>query len=265
MPSIRVLPDALEREQQHTLGIVETDKGGDNWSHVEFPAGTYVQGQVIRDSLTADIVGNSGVGSVTAAAAVDTRELKDTGEFSAKQYLRGAIGEIYQGGGQGQKFIVVAVADADTLIISVEGKGWQTALTTASRYNLILPGRAIVATAGSPFVRGVIQREGFTVPANETRYGWVKMTGLLQAQKDNSGTAFAANQGVVPTTGGLVIGSGAAPNGLSIGIPAFTEPGGTADALVTLMGTIGNNLRSARKPVGREQGYTDNFGNPIKI
>ena len=184
MPSIRIYPDALEIEQQHTLGIVDTDKGGDDWSYVEFPAGTYTQGQIVRDSLPADIVGNSGVGSVTAAAAIGTRELKDTGEFSAKQYLRGAIGEIYQGGGHGQKFIVVGVPDANTLIISVEGKGWEVALTTASRYNLILPGRAIVATAGTPFVRGVIQREGFTVPANETRYAWVKMTGFLRAQKD---------------------------------------------------------------------------------
>lgn len=266
MAQIRILPDALETEQQHVLGIVEPDKWGDLWSYVEFPAGTWVEGQTIRDAVSADIVGNSGVGTPTTAAAAETRVLKDTGEFDGKQYLTGALGEIHEGAGQGQEFIVVKVEDADTLTISVGGKGWQTALVVAtSRYKLMLPGRATVATGAHANTRGVIQRDDFTVPANETRYGWVKQTGKLRVKKDNSGTALALNQGVIPTTGGLAIGAGNANNNLSIGYPLFGEPSGSSDVLTTIMGTINNRVRSYRKPVGREQGYNDNMGNPIRI
>lgn len=263
MPGIKILPNALQTEQQHRLGIREPDRWGDLWTYVEVPAGTYEEGQIFRDALSSDLISNSGIGTVTAPAEKGSRTLQDTGEFANKPYLVGAIGEIFEGPGQGQRFIVEGVRD-NALTISINGNGWETALTTASKYKLFLPGRIVLSSGSHAFMRGVLHRKGFTVPAGEVRYCWLKQTGNLRVKKDNDGGPFVINRGVT-TLNGLAVGTGAAPAVIDVGTPIFGEPSGAADVLTEIKSLIDNGLLSSRMPVAREQGYTDNYGNPIKI
>lgn len=272
MPGIKILPDEITKEQQHRLGIREPDRWGELWTYVEFPPGQYHGGRIYRDMLSSDLLSSSGVGTPTATSPAGSNVLKDTGEFANKKYLKGALGEITQGAGAGQNFIVLDVPDDNTLIISLDTlnhikktQGWRLAIDTTSRYKLVLPGRIVVAAIATMLTRGILQRLGFTVPAGETRYGWLKQTGKIRVTKDNSGVSLSHDEGVVPTTNGLAIATGASNRHLSIGFPVFGEPGGTADVVTLIYGTMQNGLLSHRFPIGREQGYTDNFGNSINI
>ena len=256
MAKIRIRPELLEEEQQHRLGLTSPDQWGDEWSYVEFIAGTYKRGHVVRDIPYNVLIGNSGVGSVTAAAAAGTFTLEDTGEFASDDF-RGAIGLIDGGAGEGQHFIVQKVIDDDKLRITMfNGRGWETALATDSRYRLVLPGRADLSVSTSGHVRGVIQRDGFTVPTGETRHGWVKKTGVAAVIRDNSGVDFSTEGFVIPTTAGAVIGSVNKTH--SFGIALHGNPAeDTADFTVLVDLQILNHSMSFRFPKGKEEPYSD--------
>ena len=252
MAKIRIRPELLEEEQQHRLGLTSPDQWGDEWSYVQFTPGTYNRGHIVADQPYGDIAD----GTLTAAAGVGTFTLQDTGEFSSDDF-RGAIGHIHDGAGQGQRFIVQRVMNADTLRITLfNGQGWATALATGSLYRLVLPGRVELATAVNLNLRGTVQSDNFTVPTSETRHGWVKKTGLAECLRDNSGTDIPSNGAVVATTGGLIIGASDIDD--SLGVALLGNPTeDTADFLLPVDLRIVNNAMSFRFPKGKEEPYFD--------
>ena len=256
--TISTYPDFVHKEAQHTLGEEHNDNQGDKWSYVEFTPGTYARGVVVRDAKSSDLVGNSGVGTVTAAAAIGSTILEDTGEFASKD-LRGAIGTIYQGSGHGQSFFVKKVRDADTIeiqLLKLAGSGWEIALSTTSLYRLFLPGRVyIAAAAAGNKIRGVVPYEEFTVPTGEFRYGYARKTGIDDGFIDVSGTALSSNKEVTVTTDGLIIGAPDTVAGVrgAIGTSANGDSGAGADHLMPIEFNIVNNRRSLRHPRLREE------------
>ena len=261
MPIISTYPDKPHKEQQHIIGEEHTDRLGDLWDYVEFTPGTYKEGLLVRDQQQADFVAN-GSGTVTAAAAVGTNVLQDTGEFANKD-LRGAIGVIDSGGGIGQIFQVRS-HDTNELQIVVHGseennRGWETALTTSSTYNLTIPGRVEIASASINDVRGVVQyKDPFTVPSGELWYGYVRRTGIGPALCDNTGTTnpIRNNRFVTPAASGLVQG---VPSTLTVAALSYVigraisvNPTG-ADSLIPVNFNIPNGGRSYRRPRKREE------------
>lgn len=288
--SIRILPGEFTKEQHHRVGISVPDQWNRLWTYCMFPGGssgtTYNKGELLADSLSADLLGNSGVGTLTEAQAVGSNLIKDTDEF-ANDDFRGATGIIDSNDGIGQVFQVLRVLDKDTLEIALlfegDGKsGWKTALTTSSTYELMFPGRVKRTPTASPFAqinRGFIQ-EVLTVPANENRYGWALQQGLGVAAHDSADTApvAAAFLAAGDTTAGNIEGAelvtGAAPTTVAGLLAAARKsvngvgrsPFGitlTADGTVPIYADIGNNMLSYRFPVKDEPYSRDDNGDLI--
>ena len=110
--------------------------------------GAFSKGQILRSARHTDLtVGTTD--TVTEAAAIGTDELVDAGAFAGKQFtIPGARGVIKDGPGVGQNFYVKRWVNNDKVKVVVlsdfsgvidNGK-WKTALTTASKYDLFLPG-----------------------------------------------------------------------------------------------------------------------------
>lgn len=264
MPIISTYPDFVHKEQQHVIGEEHEDRLGDLWDYVEFAPGTYKEGQLVRDQTLSDFI-SGGEGTASAAAAVGTNVLQDTGEFANKD-LRGAIGVITDGGGVGQTFQVIAHKGTagNELIIAVNGsdktnRGWKTALTTASKYKLRIPGRVELAGAGDYDVRGAVQyEEEFTVPSGEFRYGYVRKTGIGQGLLDANGAAVQSNNLLIPAASGLLIG---VPSTLTIvalshvigkSVLGDLDADIVADTLIPVDFKISSNGRSYRQPITRE-------------
>ena len=255
-----------------------------------FPGGssgtTYNEGELLADSLSADLLSSSGVGTLTEEQAVGSNLIKDTDEFTDDDF-RGAIGIIDSNEGIGQVFQVLRVIDKDTLEIALlfegDGKsGWKTALTTSSTYELMFPGRVKkVPTTGlfAQIYRGFIQ-EALTVPAKENRYGWALQQGLGIAAHDSSDTApvAAAFMAAGDTTDGNVEGAGLVtgtdPTNVAGLLPATRKsvnsvgrsPFGitlAADGTVPIYADIRNNMLSYRFPVKDEPYSRDDNGDLI--
>lgn len=191
----------FEKVMRHNLGIIEPDVNGDEWSYVQLIEDVGI-GDIVADAYGSDILGAAS-NSVTAAQAIGTRKLKDTGEFATtdkKAFLPGGLGFIAgNAAGEGQAFYIEKVDDDNTLSIvmiasesgiATPGDGWVVALTTDSDYNVILPG---VARKTRPLsdtnrrrVRGVAQHSG-----KKSEYGWVKRTGPGLINVSGSGIAMA--------------------------------------------------------------------------
>ena len=251
---IRVLPDLLKSEQQHRMGITSPDEWGRNWSYVGFVPATYAKGVVVRDHLSPDLITNDGIGTPTAASATGTYTLEDTGEFASDDFY-GAIGHIHDGAGQGQRFIVHGRdKEGNKLYITMmDGSGWEVGIDTTSRYSLYLPGLVLISTGVHQFQRGAIQREAFTVPANERWYGWVLKDGDGVGLLDNSGTAIPDDNGrLAPTTAGKLIGS-TALNG-TVGKAPLPNPSETTDDfLIPVEFDIPNKALSYRYELDKQQ------------
>ena len=267
-PSFSTYPDFVHEEQQHIIGEEHTNNQGDLFDYVEFMPGSYKKGIVVVDTKSTDLIGNSGVGTVTSAAQEGSIYLKDTGEFANKD-LRGAIGTIFDGPGIGQSFFVKSVIDANTIEIQLlkkAGRGWETALSTASKYKLTLPGRVQAGASAGNRPRGVITYDDFTVPAGEFRYGFVRKSGIDDGLIDVSGGVdLTENEAVKATTNGLidgVVASATAVGGLRaelkiaindiIGRSLTGNPGGSTDVLAPIEFLIENNRRSLRRARKRE-------------
>jgi hypothetical protein len=266
--AIRILPDQLKSEPQERLGVTAPDEWGREWSYVGFVPGTYKKGIAVRDHLSADLL-SAAVGTATAAAAKGAYTLQDTGEFTGDDFY-GAIGHIHDGAGQGQRFIVMGRDDdGNTLYIKLfNGGGWETAIGTSTKYSLYFPGLVKIATDAHAATRGLTQRDEFTVPTGERRYGWVVKTGSALGLKDNSAKAFSVGGRVIPTTGGLLIGvptTAASINAAtvaistimnSIGYSPLGEPTEAADDfLLPIELEIRNQALSYRFPLEKEDGY----------
>lgn len=288
--SIRILPKEFTKEQHHRVGISVPDQWDRLWTYCMFPGGssgtTYNEGELLADSLSADLLSSSGVGTLTEEQAVGSNLIKDTDEFTDDDF-RGAIGIIDSNEGIGQVFQVLRVIDKDTLEIALlfegDGKsGWKTALTTSSTYELMFPGRVKkVPTTGlfAQIYRGFIQ-EALTVPAKENRYGWALQQGLGVAAHDSSDTApvAAAFMAAGDTTDGNVEGAGLVtgtdPTNVAGLLPATRKsvnsvgrsPFGitlAADGTVPIYADIRNNMLSYRFPVKDEPYSRDDNGDLI--
>ena len=261
MPIISTYPDKVHKEAQHIIGEEHQDRLGFKWAYVEFTAGTYNFGHVVRDQSPDDFLGNSGVGTVTAAAAIGTNILQDTGEFANKD-LRGAIGVITGEEGVGQVFQVLEHDDNELQIAVLKSeaskRGWETALTTSSTYQLTIPGRVELAGASEYNARGVVQyKDAFTVPTGELRYGYVRKTGIGEGLLDVSGNAITASGLIIPVASGLVAG---VPSTLTvvalsqvIGKALQGDISGTTDVTIPIDFRITNNAQSFRRPRLREE------------
>ena len=267
--SIRILPDEFTKEQHHRVGISVPDQWNRLWTYCMFPAGTYNAGELLRDSVAADLLGTYGTSepnvthTVSEAAEVGSNVLKDTtADFTFDKYLRGAIGAIVEGAGFGQVFQVLRVQDNEleiALISDSDGdaagsqrSAWEVALTTASKYRLGFPGRVLKGWnsggtgAGSDSVsRGVIQ-EGLTVPTSEVRYGWALQRGLGHGKTEGTNEALTTGTPVIPAAGGHLkasnLFSGTAPTntaGALTAIRALAKTVGTA-ALGNVLSASGN-------------------------
>ena len=82
--SIRILPDEFTKEQHHRVGISVPDQWNRLWTYCMFPAGTYNAGELLRDSVAADLLGTYGTSepnvthTISEAAEVGSNVLKDT-------------------------------------------------------------------------------------------------------------------------------------------------------------------------------------------
>ena len=284
--SISIYRGINHEEQQLRVGEEVNDKPGCLWSYVELTPGTYKKGHLLQDVSSSDLIGNSGLGTVTASAAKDTTILKDTGEFTATSTLkaagnldglkdlRGAIGTIVEGGGVGQTFQVIKVRDKDTLEIRIAGKngdGWAVPLTTSSKYRLTMPGRVKLAENGATVrARGVIQEDDdVTVDDNKFRYSYARKTGAGEGLIDVSGRNIADNLLVVPNGRGLLAGIAELPGSNTLAATKtwieasrravgkamnghFSGGEPTIDTLLPIEFMIVNNSLSFRQPRMKE-------------
>ena len=179
------------KEQKLRLGEVVMDEHGDRWSYVK-AAAAITSGRVVRDSVHTELLGNSGVGTVTAAGKQGSFLLKDSGEFANKEYLRGGIGTFTAGGAAGSAFYVREVIDDDTLRIESLGDdgdfdhrgGLHAATTTSTTYGLYVPGYVRqTSNSNRTFIRGVAQ---VAFAAND--YGYVKQSGLAWVKATSGST-----------------------------------------------------------------------------
>ena len=247
----------LDRVQQARLGETAPDSIGDIWSYVQFRQAVDI-GQVVRDAQQTDlrVDATNDPAEVTAAAAIGTNTLEATGEFKDRD-VRGAIGAIVAGAGDGQSFIVTDRIDDDSIRVQVlntatgfvtDGK-WATALTTDSRYRLSFPGAAYQADAASDKIRGISQVK---VTSNDlNKFGWVRQTGLGVVKYDDAGSAIIPGQLLVPTTAGLVKDAtvgGASPDAeYTIGRAEIADAG-TTEKLIWAELHIMNRTQSHRLP-----------------
>lgn len=270
--SIRIQPKEFTKEQHHRVGISVPDQWSRAWTYCMFHGGssdaTHQVGTVFRDAISTDLL-SAAEGTVTAAADVDTNVLTDSGEFTNDD-LRGAVGQIVDGGGEGQVFQVLGSKQddaANSLLIALiaaadgskqEGKrpGWQTALTTASKYRLSFPGRVVRSAAASTLIRGVLQAQ-LILPANETLYGWLLQRGPGLFRLDVSGTAAAVGGSIRTAAGGLVIGG---DTGARIGTCTLGDLAGSTDAVIRGIAEITNDDVSYRNTIKDEPYSRDEQG-----
>ena len=203
----------VEKNQTARLGDVAMDVDGNIWSYVKF-AEECKPGEVLRDTVSADIISSSGVGSVTAAAEVGSTILEDDGEFKDDDFV-GAVGFITAGAGKGQSFKVTKMIDTDKIRIELlasatdfpkrrQTKGWSVALATSSRYALIFPGWVRKGGGISSVIRGVSEVEVRTKEIGY--YGWLKQEGLSFGKLDASADAPTVGDWMVATAAGLIKG-----------------------------------------------------------
>lgn len=245
-------------DQKHQLGIVVPDAVGDNWSYVQLHEDLDL-GLGVYDMYGSDFF-TGGIGTLTAAAAVGTALLVDSGAFTAAlaPALPGAIGFIHDGAGQGTSFYIEEVIDTNTLRIRVittqaggfskDGK-WPVALTTASDYSIDAPGVVKKWAATSKKRRGVIQAED---GGKAGQFGFVKQTGRGILKIDVSGNALG-NGGLVTAAGsGLGQGAAATPTVANllakVGTWSFIDIAGSTDRYGLVNLDIVNEDLSYRLP-----------------
>lgn len=196
--------NTLDGTQEHTLGQWAPDKWGRGARYMRF-AETGSRGGLVRDGVHSDL---SGAGTASAAAAIGTNVLKDTGVFTDKALIEGSIGYISGGTGVGQSFAILEVVDADTAIVLVlegdDGEGnWGTALATDSTYVLYFPGQGFAGDGVTDIAAGFLQ---YDVSADDVgKFGWVRQEGLGPARGDASAT-LATGKGAVSGGSGKIVG-----------------------------------------------------------
>ena len=198
----------LHDTQEQALGYVGRDGIGYKWSYVQFREVMGV-GERVRDSVHSDLISTDDPGTVSAAAAIGTNRLTDSGKFPISTDLAGCIGAIVGGPGAGQNFTVMRRVDSNILEVKVlttptdlsdrEDGGWDTALTTASEYRLFFPGVVRQGDGLTDIDRGFTQ---VAVTADDlNKYGWVQQTGLGFMKLDTSAANAVIGENLVASTG----------------------------------------------------------------
>lgn len=255
----------LHDRQLDTLGRIIPDPDGNGaWCYGQlYENGTYEVGMAVRHASGEDLIGNSGVGTLTAAAAKGSRFLEDTDEFDGDDFV-GAIGYIHEGPGAGQSFYISKMLNEDKIQINLlsstdgipsNGVGWATALTTGSKYKLRLPGRFYIADAVGDHNAGLTQVK-VVVTDTYKPFGYIKVSGDAFGRFDFDGTAPTAGGQVTVTTGGLLI--GVSSSARAIGQAMFAETL-TADGLAPIRIDFPDWGPSHRKPVTENSRNTVNY------
>lgn len=254
------------KDQKLRLGVTAYDDFEDRWSYVQFREAVEF-GDVVVDTPSTNLISNAGIGTVTRAQAVGTKQLQDTGEFAADndKQLVGAIGYIHGGGGEGTTFYVKRVIDDDTLEIEVIASttrrtrgGWPVALTTSSLYSLFLPG--LVSKSSDTINRSLRPRGVAQASAAAGEYGYVKQKGWGIAVRDQSATnPLATAQNAISVADGLVAGTPGTATAAtvrseiyrSVGFFHHAAPTGSSDVTVPIWLDIENDELSYRFPDDR--------------
>ena len=232
----------LKDTQADRLGIRLADPKipGDVWVYGQFYQTTrFRPGLVVRHAGATNIAD----GTATAAAAIGSNILEDTGEF-ANDDFRGALGYIDSGDGSGQSFYVVDVLNDDTIEIAILSgvdsypslpgdTGWRTALTTSSTYVLTLPGRFYVAGSGAEERIAGVCKVDVTPTADYKPYGVVKQKGSIMGRWDQSNSTVPTLNGYVRHLANGLIAGVATLGRTAIGL-ADAVPAGTADELIPI-------------------------------
>ena len=226
------------------LGI-PIDAGGGEMFRSVLIGEAWDEGTVLTDASHTDLVtATETVGTPTAAAAVGTRVLADTGNYGNANLLVGAVGTITSGAGSGQSFIVTEVPNANTLhvyVFAADGNrvngngGWETALTTASQYRLSQPGMATKFAAATDRVIGVAC--GDVAATDVGKYTQAQSCGAGLVLYDST-TTIAQNAALGVGTSGKAVALTASLNTAknSIGyVQTGVDTAGTTDILMPVM------------------------------
>ena len=259
--AIFVHDSEFTKEQHHRVGISAPDEWGRIHSYCMFHNSTSSDITFNRGEVVADRSWSSG--DVTAAAAIGSRQLQDTGQFASLD-LRGALGLVHGGPGNGQLFQVTQVIDSNTLEIGLltdtSGNpangykpGWDTALTTSSDYLLRFSGSVSKAAASDNRLRGVVQGS-VTVPAGEVRYGWALQKGDGALRMDGSGTNPSIGGALRTAASGLVIGG---TSGDIVGVCTLADIDNSSDIIIYGTVNIENYSMSYRMTI-KDKPYSKN-------
>ena len=200
----------FNERQERDLGAIVYDDIGRRFRYVRFDV-TSGLGICLRDGVTNDYL-SAAEGTVTEAVAAGRDILKDTGAF-ANLDLVGAFGQIVDGGAEGDSFWVTKMIDDDTIEVRVVASstefrgredGWSAGLTTASDYTIYFPGAVRIATGVNQAYAGFPK---IVVGAGDVgKFGYVQQTGMGWAQLLGTGHVAVLNEGLVPSTGGRLVG-----------------------------------------------------------
>ena len=242
---------ALEQTQSRVLGDIVVDESGRKWVYGRFDQ-EFLVGDLVRDAVTSDMVtvdASQVYASITSAAAIGTQYLTDSGAFNGKEFA-GAIGQIVTGAGLGQSFTIAAMDTDDrvtieilsneTALVDAGDEGWLTALTTASKYTLALPGAFFQGDEGdadSNYInRGFVQQ--IIASGDIGKFGYACKKGLCFAKFNRGGNSLIRGEYIIPDASGAVQG---APATLTVddvmnavGRCVFTDITGSGNALALI-------------------------------
>ena len=207
----------LTGAQHNTLGIWVPDPEDGYWVYGQYwENGTYKTGHVVRHAAGADLLSDAD-GAVNETIAAGATTLVTDGKFSGKK-LKGALGYVYDGAGEGQTFWITddLKDDANRVEISIlagptsrpRTPGWAVALDTTSKFRLWFPGRFYFSDgATTDLTAGVCQTE-LTVTNDYKPFGWAKCEGGAFALQDDDATnRLTFNGPVLHAADGLVEGA----------------------------------------------------------
>ena len=240
--------ETLDNDQRHALGQLGLDQIGQRWTYVHFSTTAPLNaGEWVADRT---------VGEFTPrAAAIGDRKIELNGNANfvsaarggtTKADLIGAYGFVNAGPGPGQGFVIQDVLEDDTIQITLmhdqenryhdRVKGLTTALTTASRFRIITPGRVTQGPGSSASqpnaIRGVIQRDRAT---DDPEFGWVQQSGVGVCRLETTaGGDAVANDGLLYTSGSGVFVGKATADGTHVAQALFSTLGSAFDGDLVL-------------------------------
>lgn len=251
----------LTEAQRNTLGIWVPDPDDGYWVYGQYwENGNYKTGHVLRHAAGVDLLSDAD-GAVSESIPAGATYLVTAGKFGNSLKLKGAIGYIYDGAGEGQTFYIRETIKGDINRVEIgilssatrrpRAPGWDIALDTTSRFRLWLPGRFYFGDGlATDLTAGVCQTE-LTVDDGYKPFGWAKCEGgAFALQDDNAANRLTLNSPVLHRAGGLV-------EGVPADVPAV--PGTLADlaAARTEINQNANAINASRAARARMIGRAD--------